>query len=978
MKIYIKIILTLFLVILFPEIIFAYQVHEPIIIRHPIEGNSASNPLVIEGYEISNPGGPCIFIEHIEHVVIRNNYLHNCGTDISARLIANNPRDDDCVGSMTNFMETGALNLFKVGSVKVYNNKLENNDYGIRIEGFDRVINGVEVFNNIIHGSHRSHFLWVKDARNVLIYGNDIRNNGLSEFFDNETLERIFAGEDLGCMDGRSQGIVVHSCDNVKIYRNFVLNSNSDGIGVADAPGDPYNSVNPSRNVEIYDNEIVENGEMGIWLAGAHNVSIFRNKIYQSKARINEVGGSSGIMLEINSVDIKIFDNKIYFNDRYGINITAGTNVNIYNNDISYNGNGGIELRYLDYVAKEGMNDIKISNNYIHNNRESAIAIKADNIRNILIEKNVFEKNGGGPINHNFYKDNDFSLHLEDWVLGEEKVLTIVPKEMIREVTMISNTGYVEKKDEVSSEEEIRASEEPTRSDNISAKVKDVVSKKDKKEKTTVISYVIGQVLESWTGSVIILIVFLIASLFIFKRKRKLGIILLSVIIVCLVSILVLKISNFDQKKQLNDKEQLIHWDEKDTISIKEHREAMKKFCEINLSDELIRKAQKSHFGVNHPGLDNYQDMVDAGLYWERFLISGTNNPKKTSKESIEELIRILDFRVMKAQSHGIQLVADIMFDSPVEDFEFFSSVLEKIVERYNHDGKEDMPCLKYPIKYYMIGNEVEVENFFNGTEEQYLEILITANKVIKKAYPDAKIVQAGMISAVNNPFWDKLLDMGAAEYFDVTNIHEVYSKDSIMKMYTFDEYVKERGIDNLEKWNTEIQFENTQKNPSLTSEEYARITAKYLIYALAHNYQKLFIVNFKSPVKTSKITNHFGQPPFGDPSAMVNSLNERTLVYDAVKTVISNLDNFSEFEIIFEEVVKGIDQEEPWNMISRAGAYKFTVNNEEIYVFWGNGKLSDYLKGTYRIQNIYNESSIKNTQDVRLTDSPIFVFSET
>lgn len=124
--------------------------------------------------------------------MIRSNYLHDCGTDISTELIASNPRDDDCVGVMTDFMETGALNLFRVGSVKVYNNKLENNDYGIRMDGFDveNKINGVEVFNNEIHNTHRSHFLWVKDAKDVIIYyDNDIRNNGLGEFFDNAALK---------------------------------------------------------------------------------------------------------------------------------------------------------------------------------------------------------------------------------------------------------------------------------------------------------------------------------------------------------------------------------------------------------------------------------------------------------------------------------------------------------------------------------------------------------------------------------------------------------------------------------------------------------------------------------------------------------------------------------------------------------------------------------------------------------------------
>ena len=509
MRGYIKIISILILLIFtLSNLVLAYEKHEPIIIRHSIENNSASNPLIIEGYEISNPKGPCIFIENIEYVIIRNNYLHDCGTDISAKLIAENPRDDDCWGGGTDFMETGALNLFRIGSVKVYNNKLENNDYGIRIDGFDfkKKINGVEVFNNIIHNSHRNHFLWIKDAENVLIYNNDIRHNGLGEFFDNAALERIFAGEDLDCMDGRSQGIVVHACDNVKIYNNFILNSSSDGIGIADTPGDPYNSVNPSRNVEIFENEVVESGEMGVWLAGAHNVSIYRNKIYQSKHRSDEQGGSSGIMLETNSVDVKIFENKIYYNDRYGISITAGTNVDIYDNDISYNGNGGIELRYLDYVFEQGIKNINISNNYINNNRDHAIGVNDADFENLIVEGNVFEKNGGNPIHHHFYETHDFSLHLEDWTLDFERVFNFDPNTMSKNILIKNNIGYPE---------------------SVNEKEKGAIESEDsdylkKSEKTKGASYVMEQLIQSWkaTLGIVLAIIIIIALIIYYKRKK--------------------------------------------------------------------------------------------------------------------------------------------------------------------------------------------------------------------------------------------------------------------------------------------------------------------------------------------------------------------------------------------------------------------------------------------------------------------------
>lgn len=499
-----KIVLTPFFVILCLHL--AHAMHQPIIIRHPIEGNSASNPLIIEGYEISNPEGPCIFIENVDYVIVRNNYLHDCGTDISAELIANNPRDDDCVGMMTDFMETGALNLFRVASAKVYNNTLLNNDYGMRIDGFDRKVKGFEIFNNKIHNSHRSFFLGVQMGKNVSIYNNDIRDNGLGEFFDNAALLRILDGENLGCLDGRSQGILVHKSDDVRIYGNLVFNSSSDGIGITGDPG------SPSTNIKIYNNEVVENGEQGIWLAGTHNSSIYKNEVYQSKHRIDEQGGSSGIMLETDCVNIRIFENEMYYNDMYGFSMTAGTNISVYNNEISYNGDGGIGIMHLDYIGKEGINNINISDNYLHNNRKYAIDIINDYFNNILIEGNIFEKNGGNPIHHGFYKDHDFSLHLEDGALDSrsdsERVLYLSSKEASSEITFTDNKDYLgriieensiyKEQDEYEQHEYNYDADEPAG-----------------------IFYVIGQVRESWQATLVTAIIMTVLLMLIAYHKRK-------------------------------------------------------------------------------------------------------------------------------------------------------------------------------------------------------------------------------------------------------------------------------------------------------------------------------------------------------------------------------------------------------------------------------------------------------------------------
>jgi parallel beta-helix repeat protein len=440
--------ITIMLLAAFGIFTSAYELHDPIIIRTAVEDNSPSNPYIIEGYEITNTDGPCIFIEGVDHVIIRNNYLHDCGTDKTAEILDLQDKEG-CVSDGGDFMETGALDVYKPKSVQVYNNKLINNDYGMRIEGGNGGIQRAIIRNNTVHRSHRDHFVWVKDAEDVEISLNDVRDNGLSELFDNVMLARKLAGEDVNCYDGRSQGIVIYSCNNVSIHGNFVSNSSSDGIGVmADPNSNPSNPTNPSTDVRIFDNEVAENGEQGIWVAGGHDVAIYRNKVYQSKHRKGETGGSSGIMLETNAYDIDIYENEAYYNDMFGILLSAGTNINIHNNTVYMNGDGGIGFLHLEYIGEQGINNITISGNNIHDNRRCAICIANDYFEGIIVEENVFSDNGGNPIHHESYPGNDFTDHPEDWAEKEfENVFSVEPEDKFSKLTIRDNIGYEEEKD---------------------------------------------------------------------------------------------------------------------------------------------------------------------------------------------------------------------------------------------------------------------------------------------------------------------------------------------------------------------------------------------------------------------------------------------------------------------------------------------------------------------------------------------------
>ncbi len=284
-----------------------YEPHGPIIIEH--QPTSPDQPLVIEGYEISNPDGPGIQVRDVDYVIIRNNYLHDCGTKISERRQRLVEETGDArKGMLDQPFETGAILVFDAkGTVEISGNVVRNNDYGIMVQGHRHRAKSVSVHDNSVQDNHRAASIWVGEADSVDIHDNFVKDNGLDVFYDNEALVRAFEkGEDFG--DGRTQGILAKDCNNVRIGKNTVINSVSDGIGIMNRglpfdqdhrlQFDPDHEKHLVHDIEIFDNVIERNGEQGIWITSAQRGKIYRNKVIANAHRRGKTGGSSGIMFE--------------------------------------------------------------------------------------------------------------------------------------------------------------------------------------------------------------------------------------------------------------------------------------------------------------------------------------------------------------------------------------------------------------------------------------------------------------------------------------------------------------------------------------------------------------------------------------------------------------------------------------------------------------------------------------------------------
>jgi hypothetical protein len=90
------------------------------------------------------------------------------------------------------------------------------------------------------------------------------------------------------------------------------------------------------------------------------------------------------------------------------------------------------------------------------------------------------------------------------------------------------------------------------------------------------------------------------------------------------------------------------------------------------------------------------------------------------------------------------------------------------LVERCDGDGIGNMPGLEIPIKYQEASNEPGIQSgfntFFNGSSEDYLEILKATYQAVKEGDPEARVLHAGMAGMENwmVSFLEPIFEKGA------------------------------------------------------------------------------------------------------------------------------------------------------------------------------------------------------------------------
>ena len=382
-----------------------------------------------------------------------------------------------------------------------------------------------------------------------------------------------------------------------------------------------------------------------------------------------------------------------------------------------------------------------------------------------------------------------------------------------------------------------------------------------------------------------------------------------------------------------------------------------------------IEEVSTSRFGI----VDVQQDIGEInslGIRWDRPhpgpFIWGHLEPEKgnydwreadeyiqmTQGFSFTTIATIWPFAAWDQAGWDDDITTSIIFEEEVgrgrrkpHDMDAYRAFVTALVERYDGDGQDDAPGLVYPVKHWEAGNEPSLQKgyatFFNGTPEDYLEILQTTCEAVREADPEAKVLHAGMAGLYENniTFWEPVFENGE-QYFDIANIHCVEDPDALNVVPRFRELLAGYGIEKP-IWVTEVQH-----NSRIGLEEHGElIVESYAVY-FANGAEKIFYTMFNIPPFA---------PAQHQESALITGQDKRP-GYHALKTLVLKLDRFTSAVKIAE------------------GQYKFMVNGKPVYIIWGSGQLPGEINGEVIITDIYGEETTAGSSAIEPTDSPVFI----
>jgi hypothetical protein len=262
-----------------------------------------------------------------------------------------------------------------------------------------------------------------------------------------------------------------------------------------------------------------------------------------------------------------------------------------------------------------------------------------------------------------------------------------------------------------------------------------------------------------------------------------------------------------------------------------------------------------------------------------------------------------------------------------------YSSYIKQLVERYDGDGKDDMPGLVSPIKYWQLENEPDLHNEFRkqrgnvtfSSPEEYFEVLTLTYQAVKEADPQAKlllnVVGFGQnMGDTSFNYLQKLNELGAENYYDIFSYH-VYPTTYETSLLTELLQKFKRMTGDKPVWITESGVNGKLGEES--EKEQATWIVKHYVSNIAGGVRKivwLTIPDMSPSVSEGKVAKYSGLVTFN---------SAKKLSYHTYKKMV--------------EVLEGSDWKTIATVQEQDGIYiyKFTKQGSPVWVAWNDSSVT-------------------------------------
>ena len=280
------------------------------------------------------------------------------------------------------------------------------------------------------------------------------------------------------------------------------------------------------------------------------------------------------------------------------------------------------------------------------------------------------------------------------------------------------------------------------------------------------------------------------------------------------------------------------------------------------------------------------------------------------------------------------------------------------VVEYYDGDGNNDMPDLKYPVKYWQIDNEPDVNLELSDTPSTYADLLKISYEAIKEADPDAKVLCGG-ISQHQEFYYQVFEKYHPQRYFDIFDYHYYGMVTGDYRNFEkgvnkIKAYFNEKGWPEVSIWSTEMGSYSGEP-PGLPFQSETQQAGDYVkrwVHGISVNVPVIFGAwwlkeNWLDPFDS--VFHHTGLI-FNGQYGNDRGENVKKIGYYSYQVMAEKLEG-----LIFQEMTELADD---------AFSYRFlnTSTGKSTYVVWWDG----YQEGTSKSIDF---SGI-NGSTIRITDA--------